>query len=301
MLSLLVTLVALGCGPSYEEVKRRTKAEQARLRKEDSLSLKIGVLPTLDCLPIYLAKEHNMFDTAKADIRLKPFTGGIDSDDALARGKIEGSVTDIVRGQYLKKRGTAVEYVASLNSYWQLISNKKARIKQIKQLNDKMVAMARFSATALLADYAIDSVKLKQENVFRVQINDVDLRLSMLINNEMDAVFLTEPQATTARLYGNPVLMDSRDKDISLGVIAFTSEAYLDKYRKNQIDVFLEGYNRACDSINKNGITYYTDILKKYYNIDDKTLKALPKLTYQHAKEPREKDINTANHWLNKQ
>ena len=38
------------------------------------------------------------------------------------------------------------------------------------------------------------------EEVFKVQINDVALRLQMLLNNEMDAMLLTEPQATTARI-----------------------------------------------------------------------------------------------------
>ena len=39
-------------------------------KKEDSLAFKVGVLPTLDCLPMYVAKEQCLFDTAKADIRL---------------------------------------------------------------------------------------------------------------------------------------------------------------------------------------------------------------------------------------
>ncbi len=302
ILSLLTFLIILGCGPTYDEVKLKDKLEREKRQKQDSLALKIGVTPTLDCFPIYLAKEHNMFDTLRADIRLKTFTGGIDSDDALLRGKLEAEVTDIVRGEYLKNKGANVEYVASLNTSWQLISNKKARIKQIKQLSDKMVAMARFSASAFFVDYAVDSVKLKAENVFKIQINDLDLRVGMLLNNEMDAALLPEPQASIARAYGNPVLMDSRDKGINLGVIAFRSDLYEDNRRKEQIEVFLQGYNMACDSINSNGINYYTDILEKYYkNIDEKTLKLLPKLKFEHANSPKEKDINLADNWLKKQ
>lgn len=59
----------------------------------------------------------------------------------------------------MKAKGTGLDYVGATNAYWQLISNRKARIRNIKQLNDKMIAMARFSATALLADYATDSLK----------------------------------------------------------------------------------------------------------------------------------------------
>ena len=298
VLLLIALAVAAGCGPSYEEVKKQTAAEQKRLDKEDSAALKIGVTPTLDCLPIYVAKECGLFDSTKADIRLKAFTSNIDCDDALRKGRIEGCATDIVRGQYMKHKGTDIDYVAATNAYWQLISNRTARIRRLSQLNDKMVAMTRYSATALLADYATDSAKLKSEEVFKIQINDVDLRLRMLLGNEMDAMLLTEPQATTARLYKNPVLMDSRDKDMRFGVIAFNGKAMDDEQRRKQLDVFVKGYDSACDSINKNGLKHYADVLKKYYKLDDRTINALPKMKFNHAEAPRQKDIDTADKWL---
>lgn len=299
ILMVLAVAVTAGCGPSYDDLKKMSQAEQAKLRHEDSLALKIGVLPTLDCLPIYVAKDCGLFDSTKADIRLKLFNSQIDGDQALVDGRLEGCVTDIVRGQRMKaKRGVSLDYVAATNAGWQLISNRLARIKRINQLDDKMIAITRFSATALLADLATDSAKLKDETVFKIQINDINLRLQMLLANEMDAMFLPEPQATTARLYKNPVLMDSRDKDLRLGVIAFNKNAMNDERRRRQLAVFISGYNAACDSINKNGIRKYTSTLKKYYQLDDKTINALPKTRYEHAKAPRQKDIDAADRWL---
>ena len=299
ILMVLAVAVTAGCGPSYDDLKKMSQAEQAKLRHEDSLALKIGVLPTLDCLPIYVAKDCGLFDSTKADIRLKLFNSQIDGDQALVDGRLEGCVTDIVRGQRMKaKRGVSLDYVAATNAGWQLISNRLARIKRINQLDDKMIAITRFSATALLADLATDSAKLKDETVFKIQINDINLRLQMLLANEMDAMFLPEPQATMARLYKNPVLMDSRDKDLRLGVIAFNKNAMNDERRRRQLAVFISGYNAACDSINKNGIRKYTSTLKKYYQLDDKTINALPKTRYEHAKAPRQKDIDAADRWL---
>lgn len=295
---LLAAVIMTGCGQSYEEKQRLSRAEQARLHREDSLALKIGVMPTLDCLPIYVAKDYGLFDSTKADIRLKPFKAQIDCDAALMKGAIEGCITDIVRGQWMKGKGTALDYVAATNTYWQLVSNRLARIRRINQMNDKMIAMARFSATALLADYAVDSAKLKSEDVFKVQINDVNLRLQMLMNNEMDAVLLPEPQATTARLYKNPVLMDSRDKDMWLGVIAFRKKDMKDERRKQQLDVFMKGYNAACDSINKNGLKHYARTIEKYCGTDEKTVNALHKIKFRRAEAPRQKDIETADKWL---
>lgn len=295
---LLATAIMAGCGMSYDEARKQSREELARKRREDSLALKIGVLPTLDCLPIYVAKESGLFDSLKTDVRLKAFNSNIDCDAALAAGRIEGCVTDIVRGQYLKKRGTQLDYVVATDASWQLISNRKARIKTLKQLNDKMIAMTRYSATALLADIATDSAGLKRENVFKIQINDVTLRLKMLLNNEMDAMLLTEPQATTARIYKNNVLLDSRKKDMYFGVIAFGTDAMKDKRRQQQLKVFIEGYNKACDMINKNGVGHYAGLLEKYYKADAKTIAALPKMKFRHAEAPRQKDIDTADKWL---
>lgn len=295
---LAVIIATASCGPSYDEMKRHTKAEQERLRKEDSAALKIGVLPTLDCLPIYVAKERAMFDTAKADIRLVRFMSQIDCDEALKSGHIEGNVTDLVRGQRMKSQGMALDYVTATNVYWQLISNRLARIRRLSQLDDKMLAKTRFSATSLLADYAVDSAKLNRDMVFKIQINDVNLRLQMLLNNEMDAVLLPEPQATVARLYKNPVLMDSRDKDMKLGIIAFNGEKMKDKNRQEQLKEFIRGYNAACDSINKNGLKHYASEIAEYYKIDRKTLNSLPKIKFEHTKAPRQKDISTADQWL---
>lgn len=297
-ISLAIIGMLLSCEPSYNEMKRMSREERARLQHEDSAALKVGVLPTLDCLPLYLAKEHALFDTARADIRLKQFKAQIDCDEALQKGRIEGNVTDLVRALYMKSKGFELNLATSTNSYWQLISNRKMRIKEIKQLQDKMIAITRFSATALLADFAVDSVKLKQEDVFRIQINDVNLRLQMLLNNEMDAALLPEPCATTARMYKNPVLMDSKDKDMRFGVIVFNSKTMKDKNRKVQLDVFTNGYNAACDSLNKFGLIHYADIIKKYCHTDDKTIAAMPKIRFNHVEAPRQKDIDRASKWL---
>ena len=59
-----------------------TRAERQRLLHEDSLALKFAVLPTADCMPLFLAKEKRMFDTLGVDVRLRCFTSQMDCDTA---------------------------------------------------------------------------------------------------------------------------------------------------------------------------------------------------------------------------
>lgn len=290
---IFIVLFFASCGQSYQEKQRMTKEEKARLQREDSLSLKVALLPTLDCLPVYIALDRHFFDTLGVDVHVRNMTAQMDCDTALARGRVEGAVSDLFRTERLIRKGTPLTYVAATNTYWQLITNRTARIRRLGQLSDKMVAMTRYSATDYLAGLAIKKGNPKYD-VYRIQINDVNVRLTMLLNNEMDAMMLTEPQATIARVHNNPVLFDSRDLKVNLGVIAFRTKALKDPNRKAQLALFVKAYNRACDSINQLGYTKYGDILKKYYKLDDHVIKALPKMTFPHAAAPLPKDINIA-------
>jgi len=288
----LLLAVLVSCESNYEEQKRLSKAERLRLAKEDSAALKVGTLPTMDCLPLFLAKEHCMYDTAKADIRLKNYFSQIDCDAALMKGRLQGNVTDLVRAERMKKKGYVLRYATATNLSWQFVTNRRSRLSELKQMNDKMVAMARFSGTHMLAEMAVDSAKLKRDNVFLVQINDPNIRLKMLLNNEIDAMLLPEPQATAARLWKHPVLMDTKEKDIRLGVIVFREKDLKSKERQKQYAEFIKGYNTAVDSINKYGVKTYATLIRKYMKAEQSTIDALPDIKFERVKAPREKDLS---------
>jgi NitT/TauT family transport system substrate-binding protein len=293
---MLSSFLLTACHKSYDEKKQEEKASRAELEREDSLALKIATVPTLDCLPLFIGVEDSMFLQNGLVVHLKQRGAQIDCD-TLVRGKhVEGFVSDLIRTERLKKEGIALRYITATGSYWQLYTNRIARIKELKQLSDKMIAMTRFSVTDYLADYAIDSAKPKYD-VYKIQINDPRTRIKMMLNNEMDAALFTEPQATTARIHGNPMLMDSRDKNVHMGVIAFREKALTDKRRQQQIKTFIKVYNMAVDSINEHGFLHYASIISKYTGADVKTIKALPQMKISHVTPPRMHDIAIAKRY----
>ncbi len=297
--SVISLLLIIACGQSYEEQKRMSRAERIRLAREDSAALKVAVMPTLDCLPMYVARQYGLYEQLGVDVRLKYYTAQMDCDTAIVNRRVEGTVTDVVRAQRIAAAAIPLTYVAATGAYWQLISNKNARIKNLKQFDDKMIAMSRLSATDLLSDYVADSVGLSDERVFKVQINDVNIRLKMLENNMMDALWLAEPQATAARMARHRVVLDSRKLDMWLGVIAFRKELLADTARKKQVDVFVKAYNMACDSINRHGIRKYDKLISKYCGVSGDVVLSIPEnIKYNHAAVPRNRDTEIADKWL---
>ena len=108
-LLLFVCCAALGissCGDSHEKRARLSKAEKARLDSIDRASFKVGVMPTLDCLPVLVAKDFHLFDTLGVDVHLRHFNAQMDCDTALTNKRVEGSVTDLVRAARLQSKGT---------------------------------------------------------------------------------------------------------------------------------------------------------------------------------------------------
>lgn len=297
----IITLIGIfaSCGQSEEERKRISKLERIRLAREDSAAFKVAILPTLDCLPVFVAKQYQLYDTAKIDLRLKAYSAYMDCDTAFINKRVEAGITDIVRAEKMKTNGTELHYISATNAYWQLIGNRLSRIRQLKQLNDKMMAMTRYSITDMLSGIAIDSAQLKTERVFRIQINDERLRLKMLENNEMDAMWLTEPQATAARMQKHHLLLDSRKLDINAGVVAIRKELLTDKTRKQQTEAFVKAYNQAVDSINKNGAKAYGGLIVKYCAVNSKVVSNLPKeLKFNHISTPRDKDVENAKKYI---
>ena len=302
LIPMIVALVLLAaCGQSYEETKRITREQRREAWRKDSAALKIAVMPTLDCLPLFVAQQYELFDTVNGGVRLKVYQAQMDCDTAVQRGRVEGFVTDLVRAMRIDKQGVKMRYVAATNAYWQLVTNRNARIRQLKQLDDKMVAMTRFSATDLLTDCARDSVKLLPERVYKVQINDLNVRMQMLLNNEIDALWLPEPLATQARVIKHPVVLDSRDVKMQLGVMAFRDKEMQRKERAKQLALFTQAYNQACDSINKYGVAHYRNILTSRIKMKSSVVDAIPQdIRYQHARAPRQQDMTLVEQWLEK-
>lgn len=297
MITVLLLLAA--CGQSYEETKRITREQRREAARKDSAALKIAVLPTLDCLPLFVAEKEQLLDTLYGGVRLKMYQAQMDCDTALENKRVEGIVTDLVRAMRIDRRGTKMRYVAATNAYWQLVTNRQSRIRQLKQLDDKIVGITRFSITDMMSDIVADTVKLPKEHLFKVQLNDLNVRMQMLLNNEIDALWLTEPQATMARQYNHPVIYDTRQIDLQPGVMAFREIEMRRQARSKQLDLLVKAYNKACDLINEKGVQHYKKLIVERCKVKEQVVDSLPAdLKYSYAKGPRQQDMDRVQKWL---
>lgn len=293
-LLILAVLTFVSCGKSDKELQAERQAQKLAEREAYQKAYKIAVMPTMDCLPAYLLKDSLLYDTAKVDIRLCWFNAQMDCDTAMTGGSVQAAFSDLVRTERLKHRNKVLmHYLTDTNLNWQLIADKDSKLKQLSGLSDKIVAMTRYSGTDLLTDMVVKKAKPKYQ-VFRVQINDVLVRLAMLQNHEIDAYWFAEPQITKALAADNNSLFNSEDAGVHLGVVAI-----MDKVRRQDEEAaFAEAYDKAVEQINKNGVKYYSALIQKYMKVDESVVRALPDIKYTKIGPPRKADLLMARNFL---
>ena len=293
-LLILAVLTFVSCGKSDKELQAERQAQKLAEREAYQKAYKIAVMPTMDCLPAYLLKDSLLYDTAKVDIRLCWFNAQMDCDTAMIGGSVQAAFSDLVRTERLKHRNKVLmHYLTDTNLNRQLIADKDSKLKQLSDLSDKIVAMTRFSGTDLLTDMAVKKAKPKYQ-VFRVQVNDVLVRLAMLQNHEIDAYWFAEPQITKALSADNNSLFNSEDAGVHLGVVAI-----MDKVRRQDEEAaFAAAYDKAVEQINKNGVKYYSALIQKYMKVDESVVRALPDIKYTKIGPPRKADLLMARNFL---
>ena len=294
LLFLLATLC--GCRSGQGE----TDTAQEKSTQQDTLSLKVALMPTLDCLPFYYAERCGLFKALGLDVRLLTFYAQMDCDTAFTQGHADVSYTDLIRAAWMQSKGTGLYVLMQADGHHEMVTAKSRRIRQARHLKERMVAMARHSVTDLLLDTVVAQAKLDPSTVYHPQINDLRIRYGMLDNATIDAAFLPEPYATQAKLKGNRSIYDSRTQNIRLMAFMASAQAVADKRKAGQIQLLLKGYNQAVEQINRKEQADSIRAVLCGYPVEPVTADSLKLPDYAKAQKVDKANVATALHFLSR-
>lgn len=244
LLSVLSSNVFLVSCDDEEAKARLSRAEREKLRIEDSLAFKVGILPTSDCDAIRRADSLGIFDSLGVDVHIRHYNALSECRIALMKNIVECAVVDSALADVLRdKDSVALTLGPATSLSWKMLTSTKSRIVRTEQLVDKIIAADSHGYTHRYAEQIADSLAKKKKNVYIIQCEDVNVRTKMLTTSNVDAAFLPEPFATTAIKSGAKVLRDYSSQ--TKGVFAFRKKALGDKRRQQQQELFLKGLEIA--------------------------------------------------------
>lgn len=291
-LLLISALTLAGC--NHHPEKTDTQAASSK----DSTALHVALMPTVDCLPFYLAEQQGIYDSLQANIVIENFMAQMDCDTAFCRKHVEVTYTDLVRASLLQSKDTALNVIMRTDGGHELISAFSKRIKSPKQLKEKMVAMARHSVTDLLCDEIVSKGGFGTDELYKPQINDIALRASMVENATIDAAFLPEPYATQARIRKNRCIYSTRKENIHMMAMMASWQALKDPRKAELVRKLIQGYDIAVDKLKSKNYQDSARNLLKTFGIRQHTLDSLRLPKYHKASAPDAGQVQKAIQWL---
>ena len=233
---------------------------------EDSTALRLGVLPTMDCLPFYYADSIGLFDSLGVDVKLVTFDAAMDADTAFVNGAVDGLVSDLVKACIWQGQGDTA-YVAMVGELrmW-LITAPKARLLKAESLKERIIGITRHSAIDYFADKIMESVKLQSIDLNKPQINNIKLRALMVDQDQYDGAILPEPYASEAVARGAKRLDGTEGLNVAkLMCVLFNDSIY--KVRKQEIEKVRTAYDMAVKALNTDSLSNVLEYIPEAHRI----------------------------------
>lgn len=257
---------------------------------QEEQTLRIGIMPDVDSLPIQLAKRDGLYQTEGAAVELVLFHSPVERDAAFQAGKLDGMVGDTLGALFLRQAGFDGVITSITNGRYGIAASPRTTSRDRTSLVGKSVAVSSNTIIEYLAD-----TLLSPTQVTMMAIPKIPVRMEMLLNGSLDAACLPEPFYALAVSQGAVPIADSRQLSEVPGVMVFTKKA-VDSQKANLIG-FYRAYRSACKRINADS-NAYRDLLVEAADVPLAIKDSFEFVHYEAPRLPLASSVEAVQAWL---
>lgn len=255
---ILATLVMVLGSLSLMNVKTAQAADAAGETK-----IVIGTTKDVSALPLYIAKQANLFQTNNIEVELKSYDSTADLDNAITGGEVNVAVTDLVNYASIAKQANW-KIGSTMPGYYGLAANKK--YKSVKKLKGKTIAVNKNDGSKYYLKQLLKKNKMKLKNVKLKYVDSEATRASDLKNGSVGAIVAADPWLSEAKANGAKVLNKQSLKKDNGNVLIFSKD-FLNK-NASSTRILIDTANQGIKAFNKNGFAWTYNILADFGTSD---------------------------------
>lgn len=264
--------------------------------KAASNELIVGVMPSMDYLPLAVALRENYFETLGLNLKIIKFYSANERDAAFQSGNVDGVVIDYTGAVLQKNGGVDLALTSRCDAPFYVMAGPQSGIDSLSGLKGASIAVSQNTVIDYCVDMALNSVGLGAGDVEKVEINKIPVRFEMLMGGKIDATGLPNPLADLARAGGGKVLGSNADLGLSITGIMFSGKAMREK--GELIKKMYRGYDHGVDYLADHGAKDVEDIL-----VNDMAFKPeiVPQTTlpqYGRTAVPPAEHLQSVTDWL---
>jgi NitT/TauT family transport system substrate-binding protein len=253
LLFLVVMAAALGaCAPA--------PAQPATLR--------IGVLPILEALPMYVAQTQGYFADEGLQVEFVPAASAAERDQLMQAGQIDGMINDLVAVLLYNRDGVRIVVVrfartaSAKDPNYRILASAQSGITGVEGLRGVPIGVSEGTVIEYVTDRLLEAEGLKAEEIETVAVPKIPDRLALLESGELRAATLPDPLSSLALQAGAKLIIDdTAHPEFGTSVLSFRKEI-IDQ-RPDALRGFLRALEKATAEVNANPAKWSTLLTEK--------------------------------------
>ncbi len=268
----------------------------AKKSETDVEKLVIGVMSSMDYLPLAVAQNSGYFAENGVEITIQKFYSPNERDAALQSNNLDGTILDYTGGAIQNSGRIPLRFASQCDGTFELIVGKQSGISTLSDLKGKKIAVSRNTVIDFCTDLALEKAGLSVQDVEKPEINKIPLRLEMLRNAKIDASMLPDPFATIAKSEENRSIISMADLNVRVTGIAFLQKTIDEK--PEALKKFYKAYNKAIEDLKTKPIEDFQSVLTEEVGFPPNLVSEIKLPDYSPAQLPQEADLLLVEKWL---
>lgn len=241
-LVLLLPFAAAACGGAPEPT-------QAQVR------IRIGVLPILDALPMYVAEAQGYFAENGLEVVFVPVASAAERDQLMQAGQIDGMINDLISTMLYNKNQISVIAVRFARTatpefpQFRILAAAGSGIATVEDLAGVEIGVSEGTVIEYTTYRLLEAEGVATEDIRTVAVPRIPDRLALLASGELQAANLPDPLSSLAIQGGATVVIDdSAHPQYGNSLISFRKDFV--SQRAQAIRGFLAAIEAAVADIN---------------------------------------------------
>lgn len=287
---LLPALMAIALVAGVCSCKPKTSSEQ---NATERLALTIGVMPSVDHLPLAVALKLGYLDSLGVELTLQRFFSPMERDVALQTGAIDGAVSDYTSVEIQKHRGMAVETLCGLNGLFLLVVRPDITATKVDDLQGKRFALSSNTVIEYATDHVMGSLPIE-----KVEVQKLPIRLEMLASGDIDAAVLPQPFAQIALMRGMKALdgVLGSAQPLSVTGLVLTRDI-MDKHPE-AMKALQEAYDLGVQYLATTPREEWQSIVAQELGVEEAVVTSMTLPIYRPMARPEQSDMDAVHTWL---
>jgi len=214
----------------------------------ETTTLRIGVLPILEALPMYVAQSQGYFAEEDLQVEFVPAASAAERDQLMQAGQIDGMINDLVAVLLYNRDQIQIVVVrfartaSTEDPNYRILASGQSGITSVDGLRGVPIGVSEGTVIEYVTDRLLQAEGLTPEEIEIVAVPKIPDRLALLESGEIQAATLPDPLSSLALQSGATLIIDdTAHPEFGTSVLSFRKEI------ANQNPEALRGFLRALE------------------------------------------------------